>query len=79
MTRSIFEGNVLVNTGRAIRFQGYYWGGALWFPVSQLQVLEEGDLGHCVVAVRDWLVTKRGLSEFTQYSAEEIEQMDKQE
>ena len=78
MAVSTFEGNVLVNTGRALRFQGYYWDGPLWFPTSQLTVTEEGELGHMVIEVRDWLVKKRGLLEFTQYDAEQIEKMDAQ-
>lgn len=78
MAVSTFEGVILVNTGRAIRFQGYFWGGPLWFPTSQLTVTEEGELGHIVIEVRDWLVGKRGLKEFTEYTPEQIEEMDAQ-
>lgn len=80
MTHSTFEGVILVQTGRAVRFSCYYWedNAALWFPTSQLRVTEEGDLGHAVIEVRDWLVNKRGLMEFTFYSQAEIELMDAQ-
>lgn len=70
-----FEGYLLRTTARAVLFHGHYWGGALWLPMSQIEMEPDGDLGAVVVKVRPWLTSKKGLMEFSHYSAEEIEGM----
>lgn len=72
-----FEGVILFRTGAAIRFNGHYWMGSLWFPISQVIIEPDNeDTGSVVIHVKDWLAKKRQLLEFTHYSAEEIEAMD---
>lgn len=79
MAMSTFEGHIELNTGAAIRFRSHYWEGALWFPRSQIEVHPDNeDTGSVVIKVKDWLVKKRGLLEFTSYCADEITAMDAQ-
>ena len=74
-----FEGTIELVTGAAIRFQGVYWEGALWFPLSQIEIVPDNDdTGAVVIHVKDWLARKRQLLEFTHYGAEEIEAMNSQ-
>lgn len=70
-----FEGHVVLQTARAIRFQSHYWGGALWFPLSQIEMKPDGEMGTIIV-VKDWLCNKRDLKEFHEYTEEEIECLD---
>lgn len=71
-----FEGRVVMTGGAALLFEGVYWHGAVWFPMSQVTV-EDDDIetGGVVIHVAEWLAKKRGLLEFTQYQAEELEAM----
>lgn len=74
-----FEGVIVARTPAAIRFQGIYWEGPLWFPLSQVIIEEDNpETSHYVVKVKDWLPKKKGLLEFTHYGKEEIEGMDLQ-
>lgn len=74
-----FEGRIELMTGAAMRFQGVYWEGPLWFPLSQVIVEPDNeDTGHVVLKVKDWLAKKRGLLEFTHYNQHEIEAMNAQ-
>lgn len=72
---STFEGYVVYRTGKAILFNGHYWDGALWFPLSQINVVEDPESIEWVISVADWLCNKKGLLEFSHYSEEEIENM----
>jgi hypothetical protein len=67
----VFEGVVLQRTARGVLFQGHYWEAPLWLPTSQTLHEPDGDMA-CVMGVKSWLASKKGLSEFTQYSEEEI-------
>lgn len=75
-----FEGIPLLITGAAIRFQGVYWEGPLWFPRSQIILEDDDDIDSPfkILKVKNWLADKRGLLEFTHYSAEEVEAMNAQ-
>lgn len=66
-----FEGYVLARSPKAVLFQGHYWGSGLWFPVSQIQVIEDGPMS-VVMRVKDWLAGKRDIREFETYNEEEI-------
>ena len=68
---STFEGMILARTARAVLFQSNYWDAPLWFPVSQANIVPDGDMS-VVIHVKEWLTTKRGLLEFTAYSENEI-------
>lgn len=78
MSVHVFEGNVQFFTGAAVRFQGVYWEGPLFFPLSQVEIIpdSEDDPTQVVIHVKDWLANKRKLLEFTHYNAEEIAEMD---
>jgi hypothetical protein len=79
MSVTTFEGRIEGYTGAALRFHGVYWEGPLWFPLSQVEIIEDNpDTGHVVLRVRDWLTKKRGMLEFTHYTLEEIKAMDAQ-
>lgn len=79
MTVTTFEGTIELITPAALRFQGVYWEGALWFPLSQVEIVPDNDdTGHVILYVRDWLAKKRGLLEFTHYGQEEIAAMNEQ-
>lgn len=69
-----FEGLILARTNKGVLFEGNYWEGALWFPVSQV-ILEEDGEGSYVMKVKDWLAKKRGCFEFTYYSLVDIERI----
>lgn len=71
-----FEGHIIMYSSAALLFQGVYWHGAVWFPVSQTRV-EDDDIENntVVIHVNDWLPKKRGMLEFTEYQAEELEAM----
>lgn len=74
-----FEGRIELMTGAAMRFQGVYWDGALWFPLSQVEIVPDNDdTGHVILKVKDWLAKKRGLLEFTHYCQTEIDAMNEQ-
>lgn len=74
-----FEGVIEVVTGAAVKFHGVYWEGGLWFPLSQVELVEDNpDTGAAVIHVKDWLARKRQLLEFTHYNAEEVEAMSAQ-
>ena len=69
-----FEGRIVKSSGAAICFEGQYWEGSLWFPRSQAIV--EDDLteeGTVVIKVKDWLLKKIGILEFTSYTQAEID------
>lgn len=68
-----FEGIVHRMTPKAVQFEGYYWEGSLWFPTSQITLIEDEE-SH-ILRVNDWLIRKRDLHEFTFYGAEQIEKM----
>lgn len=68
---SRFEGLIHVHSGKAVLFQSWYWDAAMWLPKSQIKIHEDGDITF-VVDVRDWLVDKRNILEFTHYSEEHI-------
>ena len=78
MRVSTFEGVIHVNTPKAVLFECVYWDGTLWLPRSQIEIDPDAGGLFVVVHVKDWLVRKRGLLEFTQYSAEEIAKMGEQ-
>lgn len=69
-----FEGHILRNTGKAVEFQSVYWEGGIWFPTSQVQIEEDGDMA-VIIRVNDWLVKKRNILEFTHYGEKEIEEI----
>ena len=69
-----FEGRILFWTQRSIFFQCHYWEGAVFFPISQLEIEPDGDEGY-VIRVRDWLTNKRGILEFTHYNEADIERI----
>lgn len=73
--RSTFEGVIETYTSKAILFHGWYWEAPIWLPRSQITLEEDSGISF-VVHVKDWLCNKKGLLEFTPYSAEEIERMD---
>lgn len=64
-----FEGVVLVRSAKALLFRGWYWEGALWLPVSQIEVVPDGEMA-VVVKVKDWLARKRDIQELEHYDAE---------
>jgi hypothetical protein len=64
-----FEGYIAGNSDKAVLFWGHYWGAPLWFPWSQVTMLD--DEGGYVMHVQEWLVKKRGILEFTHYTKEE--------
>ena len=68
-----FEGHITNHSAAAIAFHGHYWGGPMWFPRSQVELVADG--GGYVLRVRDWLANKRGLLEFTEYTSEQVEAM----
>jgi hypothetical protein len=70
----VFEGQIEVQTPKAIRFQGNYWDAAIWLPLSQVTITPDED-SH-VIKVRDWLAEKKGLLEFTHFSEQALEEMD---
>lgn len=43
-------------------------------PRSQIRMEEDDEIGH-VIDVRDWLMEKRSMLEFTPYTAQQIEAM----
>ena len=65
-----FEGQVVFFSQKSVLFQGYFWDGPLWFPLSQTSLIEDDD-SH-VLRCSDWLAKKRGLLEFTHYGPEAI-------
>lgn len=69
-----FEGLTLFYSQRSVLFQCHYWDGPLWFPLSQTEIIEDGDDSH-VLRLSDWLAKKRGILEFTHYSTEEIDRI----
>ena len=71
MSWSTFEGRVLFRTNAAVLFEGVYWAGGVWFPMSQSILFEDEEMW--VIKVRDWLTKKNGIEEFTPYSEEDIE------
>lgn len=75
-----FEGRLELITPAAVRFQSHYWESSLWFPRSQIEVIadSEDDPYTVVIKVKDWLVNKRGLLEFTAYNKAELEAIDAQ-
>lgn len=75
MSRNQFEGVIHVTSGKAIFFQSHYWDSPIWLPRSQIFLREESEYEY-VVLVKDWLCNKKGLMEFTQYSEQQIEEMD---
>ena len=78
MSVHTFEGRILFYTGAAVRFQGNYWEGPLFFPLSQVEIVPDSEDWPDVVVihVKDWLANKRKILEFTHYGAQEIAQMD---
>lgn len=78
MSVHTFEGRTLFFTGAAVRFQGNYWEGPLFFPLSQVEIIpdSEDDPYQVVLKVKDWLANKRRLLEFTHYGEAEIAEMD---
>lgn len=66
-----FEGYVLARSPKAVLFQGHYWGGALWLPISQIQMEPDGPVS-VVVQMKDWLAGKRDLRECETYTEEDI-------
>lgn len=76
MMWTTFEGRILMWTNSAILFEGVYWEGCMWLPKSQVIIEHEDMLSDAkVVKLKDWLANKKGLLEFTHYSAEELEAM----
>lgn len=75
MALTTFEGYVHFSTPKAILFQSHYWEAPMWLPLSQIFAESEVDSMETVVKVKDWLVGKKGLLEFTPYTVEEIERM----
>lgn len=73
MTKFTFEGMIINNTVKAVLFRSVYWGAPMWLPRSQIEIKNDDD-GH-VVKVSPWLCNKKNLSEFKEYTAEEIEKM----
>ncbi len=69
-----FEGRVLSYSAKAVWFEGVYWGAPLWLPRSQVEIIPDED-SH-VVILKDWLANKRGLYEFTEYTPEQIQEID---
>ena len=68
-----FEGQILVNTARAIRFQGNYWEASLWFPKSQIEIVEDPDSPfEVVVKAKPWIAKVKDVQEFKHYTEEEI-------
>ena len=67
-----FEGNIIQRSAKAVCFWCHYWWAPLWLPLSQVKVEDDGD-SH-VIHLRDWLAEKRGVKEFTEYTAEELEE-----
>jgi hypothetical protein len=74
-----FEGEIHTRTGRAIRFQSYYWEAPLWFPLSQVEIFQDPDAPFEVVLVaKPWIAKVKNVYEFTHYTQEEIEKRDAQ-
>lgn len=74
MAVDVFEGSILGSTSKAVEFQSVYWEGGVWFPKSQVEIEEDGDM-TIVLKVKDWLTRKRGILEFTHYGQKEIEEI----
>tara|TARA_B100001179_G_C18528400_1_gene375959 strand:+ start:276 stop:509 length:234 start_codon:yes stop_codon:yes gene_type:complete len=71
-----FEGRIQMTGGAALLFEGHYWHGSVWFPLSQVRIEDDNlDTGTVVIHIADWLCKKRGLLEFTQYQSDELEAM----
>lgn len=68
---STFEGIVIQRTARGVLFQSHFWDAPLWFPSSQMEIEPDGDL-WVVARVKDWLITKKGMLEFTYYTEDAI-------
>lgn len=68
-----FEGYVLMNSPKAICFQGHYWHGSMWLPRSQIEMIEDGY--SVVVKVKAWLCKKNSIDEFVEYEEEHFEGM----
>lgn len=66
-----FEGYVIAESPKAIRFWGHYWWAPIWLPKSQIIMYEDGK-SH-IVKVKPWLCDKRGLREFHEHTKEELE------
>lgn len=76
MAFDTFEGYVEARSPKAMLFQSHYWEAPVWFPTSQIEV-EHEESGGVVVRVKDWLTRKRGILEFTHYTAEYLEEANK--
>lgn len=74
MTYRTFEGMIHFATAKAVLFEGVYWEGALWFPLSQVEIVPDEEM-TVVVKVKPWLTRKMELDEFTHYGVEEVERM----
>ena len=66
-----FEGIPVFYTPAAVLFHGVYWEAPLWLPLSQIEMIPDGEV-YYVVHVKAWLTQKNDLREFTFYTAEEI-------
>jgi hypothetical protein len=71
MAWTTFEGYMRFRTGKAFLFESYYWEGAIWFPVSQCIIEQDGE-ETWTIKVKDWLTKKNGIEEFTPYTEEDI-------
>lgn len=71
---TMFEGQVLGRSTKAVLFQSNYWEQPIWFPTSQSELIEDGETGY-VIKVKPWLADKLGVLEFTYYSKEDIHKM----
>lgn len=70
-----FEGQITLNTARAIRFQGNYWEASIWLPKSQIEIIEDPDASfEVVVKAKPWIAKVKDIHEFTPYSEEDINQ-----
>jgi len=74
-----FEGEIILNTARAIRFQGNFWEASLWLPKSQIEIIEDPDSPfEVVVKAKPWIARVKDLHEFTHYSEADIAERNEQ-